>query len=201
MASLSEYGSGKSLLELLKEEYSKHRNWKDKNFIPYKAARAILTEDRVRDWSKDHRFCQEHECECPEMANLIHKILKKNIFLFVVLVFARLEFLIEKLIASKSDDMMLFDTERFDRMCKSAGLNAEEKQKLVDHRSSAGVVFSDSGIQDLPRDATLPFFSRESLHRHGSSGFIFHVHIPGQHLPKYPNDTVRCFLAALCKTR
>jgi hypothetical protein len=97
--------------------------------------------------------------------------------------------------------LVLFDTERFDWVCKSAGLKAEEKQKIISHRSWAGVAFLDGDIQNLPRDATLPFFSQKSLHKHVSFGIIFQVHIPGQHLPKYPNDTVRCFVAALCKTR
>lgn len=138
-------------------------------FIPYEAARPIVTEDRVRRWSRDHRLCQEHAAECPEMANTIHEILARNVLLFVVLVFAELEYLIKKLIASNSDDTVLFDTRRFDSICKSAGLNDEEKLKFTARRCAVGVAFSDSVIQHVPRDAVLPFIRRENLGKSGSS--------------------------------
>ena len=190
MVSSPEDGTRESLLKLLEEERSKHSNYDNKNFIPYNAARAIVTKDRVCDWSKEHHLCQAHKLECPDKAGIIDEILKKNVFLFVVLVFAQLEFLIEKLMKSKSDDRMLFDSRLFDEVCKSAGLSDEEKEKIVHHRSSVGVAFSDRVIQHVPLHCTLPFLSRERKDS-GSSGSIFRIEIPAQHLPTYPNENVR----------
>ena len=187
MASPSEHSS---LRELLKDAYSAQKNHQDKNFISYTTARRIVTKDRIDEWSKSHPLCLEHGHECSQRIDLIHKISRKNRFVFVVLVFAELEFLIKKLIASKSRDMMLFDTGFFERVCESAGLSAEQKQGLVKYRSYVGVIFADDVTQDVPKDAVLPFLKRESLHRFGSYGVLYRVTIPGQHLRDY-DDTVR----------
>lgn len=179
-----------SLLELLKDAYSAQKNYQDKNFISYNSARQIVTEDRVDEWSKDHPLCLEHGHECPQKISLIHAIARTNRFVFIVLVFAELEFLIKKLIASKSHDMMLFDATDFEHICDSAGLSAEQKQGLVKCRSYVGVIFANDGPQDVPRDAVLPFLKRESLDRYGSYGVLYRVTIPGQHL-RDDDDTVR----------
>ena len=194
MASISEDVAKESLLVLLKNEYTKHKNWKNEKFIPYKAARAVVTADRVRNWSKDHSLCQKHEGECPDLAKIIRGIFIGNLLVFVVIVLARLESLTERLLTSHASNMMLFDTHLFNRICDSAGLTAKEKQTLIDHRSKVGVVFAVDAIQTVPRDAVLPFFHRNSLGKHGSSGSIFRVVLPGGHLWKYSNHTVNGFL-------
>ena len=178
-----------SLLELLKAAYSAQKNYQDKNFISYKAARQIVTRDRIDEWSTNHSLCLEHGTECPERSRLIRQVLRNNVFVFVVLVFAELECLMKKLVASNSRDMMLFDTKAFDRICESAELSAEQKQGLVRYRSYVGVLFADGGAQDLPRDAALPFLKRESLDKYGSYGVLYRVTILGQHLKNY-GDTV-----------
>ncbi len=179
-----------SLLELLKDAYSARKNYADKNFISYKTARRIVTEDRIEKWSKNHPLCLEHGHKCPQRINLINEIPKSNVFFFVVLVFAELEFLIKKFIASNSRDIQLFDTKSFERVCDSAGLSAEQKQELVRCRSYVGVIFADDGSQDVPRDAVLPFLKRESLDRYGSYGVLYRVTLPAQHLRDY-DDNVR----------
>ena len=200
MASISGDGAQESLLVLLENEYAKHKNWKNENFIPCKAAIAVVTANRVRNWSKSHSLCQQHEGECPELAKIIRGIFKNNLLVFVVVVLAQIESLMEKLLISKATDMMLFDTHFFNRTCESAGLTAKEKQTLIDHRSKVGVVFAHKYIQTVPRDAVLPFFHRNSLGKHGSSGSIFKVELPGKHLSKYYNDTVGGFLTNPCVT-
>ena len=193
MASISGDEAKESLLVMLKNEYTKHKNWKNENFIPYKAARALVTVDRVHSWSKDHSLCQKHEGECPQLVSIIRGVFTGNLLVFVVLVLAQLESLMEKLLTSKANDIMLFHTQFFNRVCDSAGLTAQEKQTLIDYRSKVGVMFAKNTIQTLPRDAVLPFFHRTSLGKHGSSGSIFKVELLGQHLPKCSDDTVRSF--------
>ena len=189
-----------SLLELLKNAYGAQKNFQDKNFISLKTARGIVTKDRIAEWSKSHPLCLEHGHECPQKTELIHKITMKNVFVFVVLVFAELEFLIKRLIASYSSDLMLFDTKTFERVCNSAELNAEQKQGLVKCRSYVGVIFPRDRTQDVPGDAILPFLKRESLERYGSYGVLYRLTVLGQHLRGY-KDTVRLFLAALSQRR
>ena len=179
-----------SLLELLKNAYATQKNYQDKNFISYETAKQIVTKDRIDEWSKSHPLCLEHRHKCPQRIDLIHEISRTNVFVFVVLVFAQLEFLIEKLIASNSCDAKLFDTESFERVCNSAGLSTEQKQRLVKCRSYVGVIFADGVSQDVPGNAVLPFLKRESLNRYGSYGVLYQVEIPGQHLRDY-DDTVR----------
>ena len=186
----SEYSNEMSLLELLKDAYSAQKNFQDKNFISYKTARRIVTEDRIDEWSKSHPLCLEHGHQCPERIDVIHNISRQNVFVFVVLVFAELEFLIKKLIASKCRDIVLFDTMAFDRVCDSAGLSAEQKQGLSKYRSYVGVIFTKNVTQDVPRDAVLPFLKRESLEKYGSYGVLYRVTISGLHLRDY-DDTVR----------
>ena len=189
------HSSEMSLLELLKDAYAAQKNFQDKNFISLKAARRIITKDRVAEWSKSHPLCLEHGHECPQKIELIRRITTNNVFVFVVTVFAELEFLIKRLIASKSDDLMLFDTKTFERVCDSAELNAEQKQGLVKCRRYVGVIFPRYRTQDVPEDAILPFLKRESLERYGSYGVLYRLTVPGQHLRDY-NDTVRLVLAA-----
>ena len=129
------------------------------------------------------------------MASIINRIFSRSLLVFVVVVFAQLEFLMEKLLTSKTTDLMLFDTPFFDRVCESAGLTAKEKETFTDHRCMAGVMFANDAIQIVPRDAVLPFFRRNSLGKYGSSGSIFQVEIPGLHHSKYPDDSVRSFFA------
>jgi hypothetical protein len=179
-----------SLLELLKDAYSAQKNHQDQNFICYKTARQIVTEDRIDQWSKSHPLCLEHGHECPQRIDLIHNISRNNVLVFVVLVFAELEYLTKKLIASKSRDTVLFDTRVFERVCNSAGLSAEQIQEVVKYRSYVGVIFASSFTQNVPRDAVLPFLKRESLDRYGSYGVLYRVTIPGWHLRDY-GDTVR----------
>ena len=174
-----------SLLELLKDAYSKSKNFEDKNFIPLGIARQIVTESRIHDWSETHPLCQEHGHECSARFNLNHEIPKTNVYIFVVLVFAELEFLIKKLVASRSRDAILFDTKSFERVCDFAGLSVEQKQALVKWRSHVGVLFSNDASQDLPRDVVLPFLKRESLDRYGSYGVLYRVKISSQNLWGY----------------
>ncbi|KAL9128047.1 MAG: hypothetical protein Q9217_003186 [Psora testacea] len=166
-----------SLLKLLKDAYSAQKNYQDKNFISYKAARRIVTKDRIDEWSRTHPLCLEHGHKCPQRIDLIHEILRTNVFVFVVLVFAELEFLIKKFIASNSRDVMLFDTGFFERVCDSAGLSAEQKQGLVKCRSYVGVIFANDASQDVPREAVLPFLKRESLDKYGSYGVLYRAFI------------------------
>ena len=179
-----------SLLELLKDAYSKSKNFQDKNFIPFNIAQQIVTKDRIAEWSKTHPLCLEHGHECPQRIHLTHEIPKRNVYIFVVLVFAELESLTKKFIAYDSRDVWLFDTKYFDRVCNSVGLDAEQKQALVKCRSYVGVRFAHSSSQDIPRDAVLPFIARESLDKYGSYGVLYRVTVSSQHLPGY-NDTVR----------
>ena len=187
-----------SLLELLKDAYAAQKNFQDKNFISLKTARRIVTKDRVAEWSKSHPLCLEHGHECPQKTELLLKITWNNVFVFVVLVFAELEFLIKKLIASNSRDIMLFDTKTCEHVCDSAGLSAGQKQGLVKCRSYVGVIFARPGPQDVPGDVILPFLKRESLDRYGSYGVLYKLTVPGQHLRDY-DDTVRRSLAASSK--
>ena len=180
-----------SLLKLLKDAYSESKNFEDKNFIPHGIARQIVTESRIHEWSDTHPLCQEHGNECFERFNLIHEIPKTNVYIFVVLVFAKLEFLIKKLVASRSRDVILFDTKSFERVCDSAGLSVEQKQALVKWRSHVGVVFADDASQDLPRDVVLPFLKRESLDRYGSYGVLYRVTITSQNLSGYDGHVSR----------
>ena len=177
-----------SLLRLLKDAYSKSKNFEDKNFIPFGIAQQIVTESRIREWSETHPLCQEHGHECSERFDLIHEILENNVYVFVVLVFAELEFLIKKLVASRSRDEVLFDIKSFEHVCDSAGLSVEQKQALVKWRSHVGVVFADDASQDLPRDVVLPFLKRESLDRYGSYGVLYRVTISSQHLSGYDGN-------------
>ena len=179
-----------SLLELLRDAYSKSKNFQDKNFIPYKIARDIVTSDQIDQWSKSHPLCLEHGHECPQRIHLTHEIPKRNIYTFVVLVFAELEFLIKKFIASGSRDVWLFDNKWFERLCGSARLSAGQKQALIKYRSYVGVIFASGVSQDVPRDAVLPFIKRESLDRYGSYGVLYRVKVSSKHLRGY-DDTVR----------
>ena len=198
MAPSSEYGSEVSLLELLKDAYSAQKNYADENFISYKTARRIVTEDRIDEWSKSHPLCLEHGHECPQRIDIIHKILRNNVYFFVVLVFAELEFLIKSFIANNSRDILLYHTKSFKRICDSARLSAEQIQRLVKCRSYVGVIFTDGITQDVPRDAVLPFLKRESLQKYGSFGVLYRVTVPDKHLRGYDN-TVRKAMAASCK--
>ena len=179
-----------SLLELLKDAYSAQKNHQDQNFICYKTARQIVTEDRIDEWSKSHPLCLEHGHECPQRIDLIRDLSRTNVLVFVVLVFAELEYLTKKLVASKSRDVKLFDSGAFERVCDSAGLSAEQKQEVVKYRSYVGAIFASGATQNVPRDAVLPFLKRESLDRYGSYGVLYRVTIPGQHIQGY-GDTVR----------
>lgn len=133
---------------------------------------------------------------CPQRTDLIRVVRRCNVLVFTVLVFAELEFLVKKLIASKSRDLMLFDTGLFERVCDSAGLSVQQKHELVKYRSYVGVIFARGGSQDTPRDAVLPFTKRESLDRYGSYGVLYRVTVPGHHISGY-DDTVRKRLTAL----
>ena len=95
MASLAKEESGDLRQELLKEK-EKCKNWKGQGFIHCEAARAILTQSRLRAWSRQHPFCQKHGPACPEMSRLISQITKDKVLLFVVLVLSRLEYLFEE---------------------------------------------------------------------------------------------------------
>ncbi|MDI1488023.1 MAG: hypothetical protein OHK93_007297 [Ramalina farinacea] len=184
-----------SLLELLKDAYSAHKNYEGRHFVPFEAARQIVTGKRVDDWSQSHPLCLEHGSTCPERNNLIRKILYRNIYVFVVLIFAELEFLTKGLLASGSKDAMLFDNGLFERYCISAELSAEQKQSLVKCRSYVAVKFSDRRSQDIPVDAVLPFLKRESLDKYGSFGVIYRVTIPAYHLQGFSHEGTLIILA------
>lgn len=184
MASLSkeEEESGDLRQDLLKEK-EKHKNWKGQEFIHYDAARSIVTQNRVLAWSRQHPFCRNHQAACPNIPHLISQIIQDKILLFVVLVLSQLEYLFEELEASITERHMLFDTEAFDKICKSTGLSERNRQAVFNGRLEVGCVFSNSDIQYLPRDTRLPFFHRRNVGKRGTSGEIFQVDILGQHLP------------------
>ena len=182
-----EYGD---LREDLLKEKNKYKNWKGQEFIHYEAARDILKRRRVLAWSTQHPFCREHQPACPNMSYLISEITKDKVLLFVVLVLSQLEYLFEELVASRTEDGMLFDTEAFDKICKSTRWSERDRQAFSDGRSEVGCVFSDGDIQYLPRDTLLPFFHRRNVGKRGASGEIFQVDIPGQHLPSHSNRIV-----------
>ena len=178
---------------------SKYKSWKEEEFIHYDAARAIMTQSRILSWSKDHPLCEEHEYGCPNLSHLILEILEKNLLLFIVLILKRREYLTERLVTSKAEDKSLFDTDTFDKICKSAGLSAQEKEDLGDGRREVGAVFSDGDIQYFPRNTLVPFFIRRNVGKRGASGEVFQVQLPGQHLPSRLKGTVRYFLPSLLK--
>ena len=179
-----------TLLERLQNAYSETKNFKNKNFIPFHIARAIVTVDQIHEWSETHPLCQRYRCEGRHRIDLPQIILKDNVLVFVVLVFARLEFLMCQLIESGSTDMMLFHTQLFENICQLAVLSAEQKQGLVSYRKYVGVIFGTSGIQNIPDNFVLPFLKRENLNTDGGNGVLFKVQIPGQHLQNQ-NDSVR----------
>ena len=179
-----------SLLELLKDAYAAQKNFQDRNFISLNTARGILTKDRVAEWSKSHPLCLEHGHECPQKTELLLRITRDNVYVFVVLIFAHLEFLIKRLIAGKSNDLRLFDTKTFERMCDSAELSAEQKRAVIECRSYVGAIFQHNHYQDMPSDTVLPFLKRESLERYGSYGVLYRLTVPARHLVTN-KDTVR----------
>ncbi len=181
-----------SLLELLKDAYAAQKNFQDKNFISLKTARRIVTKDRVAEWSMSHPLCLEHGHECPQKTELLLRTTRDNVFVFIVLVFAELEYLTKSLIASNSNDLKLFDSQNFERICDSAELSADQKQAIIKCRSYVGAIFTYKGFQDMPSDAVLPFLKRESLERYGSYGVLYRLTVLGRHLQNY-NDTVRYF--------
>ena len=190
-----------SLLELLRDAYSAHKNYEDRHFVPFEAAWQIVTSTPIYDWSRDHPLCLEHGSTCPERNNLIRRIPKGNIYVFVVLVFAELEFLTKRLLASGSSDAMLFDNGHFERCCISAELSAEQKQSLVKCRSYVAVRFSNHTSQDLTEDAILPFLKRESLDRYGSFGVIYRVTIPAYHLQGFNHEVRYVVVVIVCRER
>lgn len=189
MASLLKEEWGDLRQDLLKEK-EKCTNWKGQEFIHYEAVRAILTQSRVLAWSRQHPLCRKHQAACPNMSHLISQITKQKVLLFVVLVLSQLEYLFEELEASITEHGMLFDTEAFDKICKSTGLSERDRHAFSDGRLEIGWVFSDGDIQYLPRDTLLPFFHRRNVGKRGASGEIFQVDIPGQHLPSHSNGIV-----------
>lgn len=184
-----------SLLKLLRDEYSAHENYQKKNFIPFEDACQIVTRKRIDDWSQSHPLCLEHGSSCSEKDDLIGKILHRSIYLFVVLVFAKLEVLTKKLLARDCGDHMLFNDGRFERYCKSAELKAEQVQSLAKNRSYIGVLFNSNHSQDVSKDAVLPFLKREQF-EYGSFGSIYRVTIPAHHLQGF-NSEVRCFVLVI----
>jgi len=187
-----EIGTSRSLLELLEEKRSQRRNYENKNFITIYDARQVVTRNRIFNWSTEHPLCQAHKMECPDKANLVDDILKNNILVFAVLVFARLELLMEKLLKNKSDDRMLFHDPHFQEICRSARLSDAEEMRFDDHRSSVGVIFSNQRILSLSQKATLPFVSRERK-ANGSYGDIFRIQLPATNPRAQPNADVRCY--------
>ena len=121
------------------------------------------------------------------MSHLISLFTKEKVLLFVVLVLSQLEYLFEELEASITEYGVLFNTESFDKICKSTGLSERDRHAFSDGRLDVSWVFSDGDIQYLPRDTLLPFFRRRNVGKRGASGEIFQVDIPGQHLPTHSN--------------
>ena len=181
-----------SLLERLEAAYLDHKNFEDRNFIPFEVAQQIVTSDEIDVWSQSHPLCLEHGSDCSERIDLVRKIPEKNLYVFVVLAFAGLECLTKRLLSSGSHDALLFDNGIFERCCKSAELSAEQKQSLVKCRSYVAVIFSNDSTQDIPQDAILPFLKREGLPEYGSFGVIYRVTIPAYHLQGFSHE-VRYF--------
>lgn len=171
-----------SLLELLNDAYSAQKNYQDRNFISYDTALQIVTKERIDEWSASHPLCLEHRHLCPQRLSLIDEIRRTNVFVFVILVFAELEYLIKNPIKNKSRDRVLFHTKAFERLCESAGLGNEQTQKLLDFRRYVGVIFAHNGLLNVPRDAVLPFLQRNPLNKYGSYGVLYRVEIAGRHL-------------------
>ena len=179
-----------SLLKLLRDAHTAQKNFEDKNFISFEIARKIVTRDRVEEWSGLHPMCQEHGDACSQRSDLIREVTGKNILIYIVLVFAELEFLVKRLVASGSWNLMLFDSASFNQVCEIAKLTADQKHKIVQYRSYVGVIFAHYGsqevpIQNVPIDAVLPFLERKPLEKFGSYGVLYRVALPGQHLRDY----------------
>lgn len=179
-----------SLLQRLQDAYSETKNYEDRNFIPFHVARAIVTPSRIHEWSKSHPLCQKHKCEGRHEVDLLRKLLRDNILVFVVLVFANREFLMCELLESGSTDMKLFHTELFEHICQRASLSVEHRKEVGEHRKYVGVVFAPRGIQNIPDGCVLPFLKREDLKKAGANGVLYKVEIPGRHLYDH-NNTVR----------
>ena len=180
-----------SLLELLQTAHSSEKNFRDENFISISTAYKIVTKDRIGEWSESHPLCT-HRRDCPQKSAMINEIWQTNTLVFIVLMFAKLEYLTERLLASNSRDLVLFDSGSFDLLCNSASLSKEHKERLADCRRYVGVKFAHNALQYIPENAILPFYKRESLEKWGSGGMIYRVEIPGQHL-RHQKETVRRF--------
>ncbi|KAL8746785.1 MAG: hypothetical protein Q9184_007696, partial [Pyrenodesmia sp. 2 TL-2023] len=167
-----------SLLDLLRDAYDNQSNYKNQNFISYYNVGTILTKDRIDEWTKSHPLCLEHGQQCLQTPQLIDYILGPYRLVFAVLVFAKLEFLLKKLVACECRDIKLFDTGSFKRVCDAAGLSDVQEQKLIWARTFFGVIFAHDSSQDVPKDAVLPFVKREDLDRFGSFGVLYRITIP-----------------------
>ncbi|KAG8527878.1 uncharacterized protein KY384_006794 [Bacidia gigantensis] len=179
-----------SLLEELKGAFSAQKNHQGDNFISYKNARQIVTQARIHEWSKAHPLCEEHGHPCPQRSDLVLQIQRGRIFIFVIIVFANLEFLTKRVLASHPNDAWLFDNPHFERLCHDAGLNSEQKEKMSDCRRWVGAILADRVSIDIPRGVVLPFLERKSLNLWGSYGLLFQVKIAGQHHRNYSHDTI-----------
>jgi hypothetical protein len=171
-----------SLLARLQDAYQGTENFGGRNFIPYDVARAIVTMDQIDEWSKTHPLCQGHRCEDSHKIHLLHQILGRNLLVFVVLVFANLEFLICKLMERGSGDAILFHHEYFEKICQRASLSTEQKQELIKYRKYVGVMLGGRGVQNVPEDCVLPYLKREDLMKAGASGVLYKVKLPGGHV-------------------
>lgn len=183
-----------SLLERLQDAYSKTKNYENRNFISSQTALKIVTIDRIAEWSVSHPLCQEHRYEGPHRTDVLRG-LARNLLVFVVLVFANLEFLTCQLMKSGSNDMMLFHNELFEGVCQRANLGAEQKERLVKYRKYVGVLFMHRGVQNVPEDCVLPFYKREDLKRAGANGVLYKVEISGLHLRGHTKTVKIVFIA------
>lgn len=181
-----------SLLERLQGAYAQTKNYENKSFIPCQTARKLVTVDQIELWSQNNPLCRQHKFDGSHRTDLIRTVRRSNLLIFVVLVFSHMEFLFCQLIESGSTDMMLFHTEFFEKICQLANLSAEQKQGLAKYRKYVGVIFENSGVQDVSEDCVLPFYKRDDLRKAGASGVLYKVEIPGLHLLHH-KDTVGYF--------
>ena len=175
--------AGTSLFDLLQCEYDKLQNYQGKGFICIEAAKRVFTYDRVASFCLEHRVCSHQELT--RRSERVERILTRCYLLLSVLIFAKLEYLAPKLVSQGFSDTVLFDEVYFERKCADAGLHAEEREKLVEHRRRVGVIFGYTAHQDLPRGTTLPFTKRENLGNYGSFGAVYRVTVAKGHLQGY----------------
>ena len=167
-------------------------NFEGSKFISMVDAYQLITEERVKEWSTQHPLCYQHGHHCPQKDSLIRRIMQSNRILFLVLIFAELEHLTKRILARKTNDVFLFHVAAFDDLCKFAGLDAEQRERLDRGRREFGVIFAKEGYQDVPRGTVIPFRQRENSNKWGSGGQIFKVKMPDRQVQGYTEGVSHC---------